>query len=158
MGCDLLAVRFQNNIARENTRQISRFSFDDALNQRTGWNAGRFGHVRRHGAHRNADAGTFDISLRDQHLHDLLHLIDRKRKTNSLCADGISHRIISGGNGLCTVDANDFALHIDQRAAAVAKVDCGVCLKIGVRIIIDGHFALVCADNAVGNRIGQFVR
>ena len=152
------AVRNRDDITGTYARQIGRFPFHDAFHVCALRHTVFFRCRSVNRTDRNADPGTLDESLCNQYFHDLLNLIDRQRKTDSLSADRIAQIVITCGDGLRAVDTDDLSVEIDQRSAAVAEVDRGIGLQIGVGVVVDRHFAFCCADDAERDRICQLVR
>ena len=68
--------------------------------------------------------------------------------------DGVAHALYLGAGYLVGIDADDFAVDVQQRAAGVAGVDGRVSLdESAYGSVFHGHFPVQGADDAAGDRL-----
>ena len=92
-----------------------------------------------------AARAVFDDAVRD--LHDPVH---RECEAEAVCGNGLSVVIITCGDGLCGVDADNISVHVEQRASAVAGIDGCVYLDVAVDDAVHVDIAVNGAYDAEG--------
>ena len=102
-----------------------------------------------------AHTGTNNVALGYKLLRHLHSLIDRYGKAEALGAYGVAVLIIAGKYVLRSSYTYYLALHIEQRAAAVAGVDGCVGLQIFVLAAVNVYVPRCCTDYAECGRARQ---
>ena len=96
---------------------------------------------------RGAEETAYNVAVVDDLIHHALGKIDGNRKTHALIAAA------AGKNG--GVDADEFALGVDQRAAGIARVDSGVGLD-EIFVVLNAEIgAAGGADDAHGDGLAD---
>src|SRR5258706_5273809 len=120
---DHAAIEFQDDVARLHARLVGRAALDDLVDERAlhARQTERFGLVLVDRPDRDADATAPDLAGIAQLFGHVHRDVDRDRERNALIAAGAreDHR----------VDADDLALHVEQRTARIARIDRDVRLQ-----------------------------
>ena len=150
---DGLAVDLENDVACLDARFRCRAVGGDVANDdslRVLFAEG-FGHGWSYVLRIDAEIGAGNVTVLQDLVHNLASEIGRNGKADALAASGTV-----GDDG--SVDADEFAAIIDERAAGISGIDWGVGLE-EVFVVLDAETAAACgADDALGDGLANAER